>query len=197
MFGERDLAVDEEVVGEEIEASLRGDRGIENAHGSRSRIAWIDEQLSADLFLFTIQGVEGFAGHHDFAADFQIGGEFYLFQGGRVYAKRNGADGFHVWGDIFSGGAVATGDSADQDAILVLERDTETVELVLGDVLDVLAAGALANPAIPVAKGVVGEGIVEAEHGAGVANSSKALAGCAAYANSGRIGRDQLGIGGL
>ena len=197
MFGERDFAIDEEIVGEKIQAALRGDGGIEHADGSGGGVARIDEDFAAGLLLLAVERVEGFAGHHDFAAHFKGGGKFHFFQGGGIDAQRDRANRFYVRRDFFSGGAITAGNASDKEAIFILQGDAEAVEFVFGDVLDVFPAAAFAHAAVPIAEGVVGKSVVEAEHGAGVAHGGKTFAGRAAYADGGRIGRYEIGMRGF
>ncbi len=197
MFGERLKAIDEEVVGEKFEAALRGDGWIEHADGARGSIARIDENFAAHLFLMAVHRFEGFARHQDFAADFEGRLQFGFFDQGGVDAQRNGADRFHVWRDVFAGRAVAAGDAAHEDSVFVLQRNAEAVEFMLGDVFDFFAANSLPHAAIEIAEGLVGESVVEAEHRARVADGLKSGARSAADASGGRVGRDELRIGGF
>src|SRR5882762_10091250 len=192
MLGERDFAIDEQIIGEEFQAAARGDGGIEHADGAGGGVAGIHEDFSAAFFLLAVHGFEGFAGHQDFAADFEAGGELEFFQGGEVYAQRDRANGLYVWRYIFAGAPVAAGDAARESAVHILQRDAEAVEFVLGDVLDFLAAAALANAAVEIRQGFVGKSVVQAEHGAGVLHGLEAFAGSGAYADGGRIGRDEV-----
>src|SRR5882762_3730327 len=197
MFGERDFAIDEQIIGEEFQAAARGDGGIKHAHGAGGGVARIDENLAAAFFLLAIHGFEGFAGHQDFAADFEAGGELEFFQGGEVYAQRDGADRLHVGRDVFAGASVAASDAARESAVHILQRDAEAVELVLGDIFDFFAAAALANAAVEIGQGFVGKSVVQAKHGAGVLDGLEAFAGSGAYTDGGRIGRDEVRMRGF
>src|SRR5712675_609386 len=154
MFGERNFAIDEQIVGEEFQAAARGDGGIEYAHGAGGGVARIHENFSAAFFLLAVHGFEGFAGHQDFAADLEAGGELEFFQGGEVYAQRDGTNRFHIGRDVFAGASIAASDAARESAVHILQRDAEAVEFVLGDVLDVFAAAALANAAVEIRQGL-------------------------------------------
>src|SRR5712672_875038 len=197
MFGERDFAIDEQIVGEEFQAAARGDGGIEHAHGAGGGVARVDENFSAAFFLLAVHGFEGFARHQDFAADLEAGRELEFFQGGEVYAQRDGANGFHVGRDVFAGASIAASDAARESAVHILQRDAEAVELVLGDVLDVFAAAALAHTAVEIRQGFVGKSVVQAKHGAGVLDGLEAFAGSGAYANGGGIGRYEVRMRGF
>src|SRR5882762_11883495 len=120
MLGERDFAIDEQIVGEEFQAAARGDGRIEHAYGAGGGIAGIDENFSATFFLLAVHGFEGFAGHQDFTADFEAGGELEFFQGGEVYAQRNGADRLHVGRDVFACASIAASDAARESAVHIL-----------------------------------------------------------------------------
>ena len=185
MLGIRHFAIDEEVVGEEIESALRGDGRIENADGAGGGVAGVDENLAADVLLLAIHGFEGLASHHDFAANFERRRQLGFFEGGGIDAQRNRANRFHVGRDVFSGGAVAAGDAANEKAIFILEGNAEAIELVLGDVFDFLAADSLADAAIELAESVVGKSVVETEHGPRVADGLETFAGRAADADAG------------
>src|SRR5712672_1980952 len=197
MFGERDFAIDEQIVGEEFQAAARGDGGIEHAYGAGGGVARIHENFAAAFFLLAVHGFERFASHQDFAADLEAGRELEFFQGGEVYAQRDGADRLHVGRDVFAGASIAASDAAREAAVDVLQRDAEAIELVLGDVLDFFAAAALANAAVEIGQGLVGKSVVQAEHRASVLHGLEAFAGSGAYADGGRIGRDESGMRGL
>src|SRR6267154_1364903 len=150
MFGERDFAIDEQIVGEEFQAAARGDGGIEHAYGAGGGVARIDENFSATFFLLAVHGFEGFAGHQDFAADFEAGGELEFFQGGEVYAQWDGANGLHVGRDVFAGAHIAAGDAARETTVDVLQRDAQTVKFVFSDVLNFFVAAALTHAAVEI-----------------------------------------------
>src|SRR5713101_6695136 len=194
MLGERDFAIDEQIIGEKFQAAARGDGGIEHAHRARSGVARIHEDFAAAFFLLAIHGFESFAGHQDFAADFEAGGELEFFQGGEVYTQWDGANRLHVGSDIFAGAPVAASDASREAAVYVLQRNAEAVKLVFGDVLYFFAAAALAHAAVEIGHGLVGKGVVQAEHGARVLHGLKAFAGSGAYADGGGIGRDEGGM---
>src|SRR6267154_191179 len=197
MLGERDFAIDEQIVGEEFQSAARGDGGVEHADRAGGGVARIHENFAAAFFLLTVHGFEGFAGHQDFAADFEAGGEFEFFQGGEINPQWDGANGFHVGRNVFASASIAASDAARESAVDVLQRNAEAVEFVLGDVLDFFAAAALAHAAVEIGQGLVGKSVVQAEHGAGVLDGLEAFAGSGAYADGGRIGRDEVRMRGL
>src|SRR5712671_1416034 len=130
MLGERDFAIDEQIVREEFQAAARGDGGIEHAYGAGGGVARIHENFSATFFLLAVHGFEGFAGHQDFAADLEAGGELEFFQGGEVYAQWDRANGFYIGRDVFAGAAVTASDAAREAAVDILQRDAEAIEFV-------------------------------------------------------------------
>ena len=65
---------------------------------------------------------------------------------------------------------------------------------MLGNVLDFLAAGEIADAAIEIGEFLEGKGIVEAAHGGFVGDGLESFAGRAANALGGRIRSDELGI---
>ena len=86
---------------------------------------------------------------------------------------------------------------APSSGCLIAQGDAEAVELELGDVVDGEIAGELADAAVPVGELFGGVGVVEREHGAGVADLFEAFGGLAADALGGRVGGEQLGVRGF
>ena len=136
-----DAAIDQHVVSKKIQVSIFGDVGIEDADRTSGGVARIGVALGADGVLLLVHGVEGFAGHDRFAANLEGTGDAGFFQEFYIDPERDGADGADVRRHVFTGGAVAAGDGANQRAIFVDQRHAEAVEFVFGDVFDFFAAG--------------------------------------------------------
>ena len=149
------------------------------------------------MFALFIHFLEGGDGHQHFAADFEIGGNPGLLQLFQRNGKRDRTHRAHVQGDVFADGAVATGDAADQLAILVVQGQRHAVELQFADVVNVLAAAEFVHAALPVAQFVLAVGVVERQHGRRVRRFDESLARLAADALRGGVGRDQFGMFGF
>src|ERR1700757_627483 len=133
-------SVHEHVIGKEIEAARGGDAGIEHADRTGCCVARIGKYFAALLGLEAIHFLESVAGHDYFAAHFEVGRNAGFFQQDRIDTQRNRADCFYVRCDVFSGGSVAPRNASNQRAIFVNQGEAETVKLVLGHVIDSLAA---------------------------------------------------------
>ena len=144
------------------------------------------------MLALLVHFLEGGDGHEHFAADFEAGGNPGFLQLLQRNRKRDGPHRAHVQGDVFADAPVAASDAAHQLAILVVQRQRHAVELQFAHVVDVVAAAEFVHAALPVAQFVLAVGVVEREHGRGVRRFDKALAGLAADALGGRIGRDQF-----
>ena len=156
--------VHEHVIGEEIEASRGGDARIEHADRAGCCVARIGKHFAALFRLETIHFFESVARHDHFAAHFEIARNAGFFQKDRIDTQRNRADCFYVGRDVFAGGSVAARDAANKRAIFVNQGEAETVKLVLGNVIDFLAARGFANTAIKGSQRFERESVVEADH---------------------------------
>ncbi len=192
MFRERHFSIDEQVVRKKIQPPRRGDRRIEHAHGARGRISRVHKDFAANPLLLPVQRFERFLRHHDFAADFELRPQFIFLQHGRVHAQRNRTDGFHVWRDVLAGGAIAARNAAHQQAILVLQRDAQAIEFMLGDVFDFLLAASLSHSPIPLSQRIIRKRVVQAQHGPHVLYICKSFTRRTAHTHGRRVRRHQL-----
>ena len=169
------------------------------AQAAGGGIARVGEGLAARLQLRGIQALETGLGHIDFAAH---------FQGRRPAAalqlEGNIAHRAHIDADVFTGGAIAAGSAAHQQAILVQQADGQAIELGLAAVFHFGAAAkqiadrqvqAFGDPAIELVHVGFFEGIAQAQHGHFVAHLGKRRERRAAHALSRRVVADQLRIG--
>ncbi len=179
---------------EKFQASSRGNGGIEDANRACGGVARIHENLSATLLLQLVHRFKRFARHENFAADFEARRQLQLLQCGQIHAQRDRADRLYVRSHILAGSPIASRHASRQAAIFVLQRNAESIELMLRDVLDLFAAASLAHAPVEIAQLIVGECIVQAQHWPRVLHGLESGARAAANANGGRIGRDQLRV---
>src|SRR3984957_8500341 len=144
----RDAAIDQQVVGEEIEVARFGDVGVEDADRAGGGVARIGVAFGADGVLLLVHGVESLAGHDRFAANFERAGQAGFLEMFFIDPERDGANGAHVGRDVFAGGAISASDGANQRAIFVNQRHAEAIKFMFGDVFDFFAAGEVADAAI-------------------------------------------------
>jgi hypothetical protein len=180
------LAVAEEVVGVEVELAGGGNGGIEDAEGAGGGIAGVGVEGLAVLLALFVEAIEGVAGHDDFAADLKG-----LLEGD---AQGQATDGTGVFGDILAGKPVAAGDGALEQAAGVVDGEGEAIELEFGGVGEGLSGEEVADAAVEIAELAFVEGVVEAEHGRGVAEFDETVAGLAADALGGGIGRNNFRV---
>jgi hypothetical protein len=132
-------------------------------------------------------------GHVDLAADLQDGGGVPEPRGD--VPKRAG-----VGGDVLAGLAVAAGRGLDQAAVLVAQRQRQAVDLGLGDIGQRRLRRQreeAPDAVVELGDGRGVEGVLEAEHGAGVADLGEGLRRCRAHLVAGAVGAAQLGEAGL
>ena len=117
--------------------------------------------------------------------------------------ERNVTHGAHVDADVFAGGAIATGRTADQRAILVQQADRQAVEFRFTAVLHLRAVAeqiahrqvqAFSDTAVEFAHVVFFEGVAQAEHGDFVTHLGERRQRCAPDPLSRRIRRYQLRV---
>ena len=152
-------------VAAELQRTAGSDLRIQLAQAAGSGVARVGEGLAADLQLRGIEPLETGLGHEHFAAHFQSRGPAAALQ-----FQRNIAHGAHVDADVFTGGAIATGSTAHQLAVLVQEADRQTVQLRFAAVLDTAKKVArrqvdtFGDPAIKLEQGGFIKSIAQAEH---------------------------------
>ncbi len=194
MLRKRHFAIDEKVVREKIQPPRRSDRGIENAHGSGRGIARVHKNLSACQLLLPVQRLKRLARHQHFAAHLEIGGQSGLFQCRRIDLQRYRANRFYIGSDVFAGRSIAARHAAHKFSASVLQRNTQTIEFVLGNIFDLFLANAFTHAPVEVAQRVVRKRVVEAQHCPRMLHRLETFAGCAADANRRRFRRNQLRI---
>ena len=111
-----------------------------------------------------------------------------------LHAKRKGADGAGIFGDVFADRAVAARDGLRELAVAIVRRHGESVQLEFGDVAVFGAAEQVAHAAVEIAQFGFVQRIVEAQHRRAVPHLDEALARLSADALGGRIRREQLGM---
>src|SRR5690606_8992071 len=114
----------------------------------------------------------------------------------RMQAKRDRPYGANVGSDVLAGGAVAPCRSLHQYPVLVAQADRQAVEFQLGRIFDfLLRIQRFAATAVESDDFVVGETIVNGEHGQGVLHLLELRQRRATDTLRGRVGRQQLGMG--
>ncbi len=186
--------VGKQPVGEEVQLARGGDVGVEHPDAPGGRIARVGKAFSAFLFLLAVQFLKGPAGHDAFTADLEVGREAQLLPLLRIDPQGNGADGLHVGGHVFAGGAVAPGDAPDQRSILVKQRQAQSIEFVLRGVIDRLAPRPFPHPAVELAKLIEGGHIVQAQHHLAMFDLDEALPRLPAHPLRGGIRRHQARV---
>jgi len=181
-------AVGEEEVGVEVELAVGGDGGVENAEGAGGGVAGVGVAGEAFLLAVGVEFLEGGVGHDNFPAGFELVSDSADFEG-------EAADGAGVGGDVFAFGSVAAGEGELEGTGGVLGGEGEAVEFEFGYVLEGLIAEEVADALIEGAEFGFVEGVVEAEHGGGMAELDEAFAGGAADALGGRVRGDERGVG--
>ncbi len=181
-------AVGEEEVGVEVELAVGGDGRVEDAEGAGGGVAGVGVAGKAFLLAVGVEFLEGGVRHDDFAAGFELGSVAADFEG-------KAADGAGVGGDVFSFGAVAAGEGELERAVGILGSEGEAVELEFGDVLEGLVAEEVADSLVEGAEFGFVEGVIQAEHGRGVAEFDEAFAWSSADALGGGVRGDERRVG--
>ena len=173
------------------ERALRRDRRVELAHGPRRRVARVGEERLAPLPALRVHALEAALRHVGLAAH---------LEGGRTVPRqrqRDAADGAQVGGHVLAAPPVAARGPVRQPPVLVDEGDGEAVDLRLRGEREIVAVRALRGAAQPVRQLRLRGGVGEAEQGLAVLHRGEGVERGRARALRGRIGRDQLGPGGL
>ena len=175
-------AFGEQEVGVVFEAASGGKLRLQQAERAGGGVARIGKAGEALFFALGIEAFEGAAVHDGFAADLE-GGQPAL------HAKRKGADGAGIFGDVFAHGAISAGDGLGEFAVAIVGGHGEPVQLEFGDVAVFGAAEEFADAAVEIAEFGFVEGVIEAEQGRAVLDLDEALARLPADALGGRIRR--------
>src|SRR5437899_10415030 len=121
MLVERDPAFHQRVIGKKLEPALRRNRRVEDSDRASRGAARIGEDLFPQALLFAVEGLKRLPRHHHFTTDLEVCGHAEFFQSGRLRAKRNGTNRFHVGWDLFSGGAGSVPSTSSQASSVVLD----------------------------------------------------------------------------
>ncbi len=168
---------------------------VELADRAGGGVARVHERRQPGLRPALVEAREVLQRHVDLAAD--------LEHRRRVLdPQRDRRDRPQVVRDVLADLAVAARRPADEHAVLVEQRDREAVDLRLGHelklrVVDPLAREVGAHPRHPGAQLLLGAGVCERQHRDLVADLRQRRDRLAAHALRGRVGRDELGVGGL
>ena len=189
------LALDQQEVCKEDEPAIGNDTRFKCAQGSGRCVAGVDGEGQSLLLALLIQALERSFGHDYLATDFESLRESDLVERLGRNGERDAADGADVGGDVLAGLAVAAGDATDEACAagfgcLIVQGHAQTVELEFGHVLDREQPCEFAHTTVPVGQFFAGIGVVQAEHGAGVAHLLEALGRLAADTLRGRVGRE-------
>ena len=177
------------------ERPFGGQRRVELADRAGGGVARVGEGRFARLGAPFVQRLEVGDRQVDLAAD--------LDQLRRVVdPQRDRADRAQVLGHVLADAAVAAGGAADEDAVLVGERDRQPVDLRLGRVAelggaDVEALEVVADARLPGAQLLLVAGVAEREHLLGVLDLLEAVERRGADPLGRRVGGEQLGVLGL
>ena len=184
-----------EAVAPDRERALGGERGVELADRAGGGVARVGEGGLAGLGAALVQRFE--------VGDRQVDLAAHLDQRrGVVDPQRDRADRAQVAGHVLADPAVAAGGAADQDAVLVGERDRQAVDLRLGRVAelrggDVEALEVVADARLPGAQLLLVAGVGEREHRLGVLDLLEAVQRRRADPLGRRVGAAQLRVVGL
>src|SRR5713226_7563918 len=165
------LASHEEIVSKEFESSFGGDRWIQLPQRTRRRVPGIYKDLATNLLLLPIKRFKRPFRHHDFAAHFKICRQLLVLQRSRVNAQRNRSNGLHVRRHVLAGRPVSARHSAGQHSTFVLQRNAQSIELMLRNVFNFFLPTSLPNASIPIVQRLKGKRIVKTKHWAGVTNT--------------------------
>ena len=189
-------------VGIEAQRAAGGNGGIELTQGAGSRVARIDEGFlvacaGGDLLALTlVQGFEIIAAHEDFAAHFE-----HLGHGAALQAQRNLAQRADVLRHVLASFAIAARGALHQHAVLVPQRNSQSIEFQFGFVFDGRVqrrqAQFLAHAHVE-GNGAAGFRVrfgADGEHGHGMAHRGKSGQDLAQDTLGGRIRRAKLGMG--
>ena len=179
-----------EEVGEKAEPAFGHQAGVPQFERAGGGIAGVGKGSFTGFFAFAVDGLEGFVGEVDFAADLAAVNGF-------SEADRDGGNGFDVGGDIFAPDAVAPGDAAEQEAVFVGEAEGHAVDFEFSDVTEIFAWEFAADAGFELPEFVFGVGVVQAEHRDVVDNGGKGFTQVGADALGGGIGADEVGVFGF
>jgi hypothetical protein len=179
-----------ELVRPEAELARRGDGGVLLAERPGGGVARVDEGPGTGLGLTPVELVEGRDGHVDLAP--YLDGAWV----GRRQTVGHHPDRAHVGRHVLTDDPVAARRRPHEAAILVEEAHGQPVDLELAGVVD-LAGDVAVHPLAPGEELLVARRLVERHHGDAVADLGKQLRHTTADPLRRRVGRDEIGVGGL
>ena len=153
------------------EAAVRHFFGIDELQGAGGGVARVGEGCFLLGLAFAVEGVEGFVGHEDLAADLEVLREI-AFQ-----LLRDVRDAADVLRHVVALDAVAAGESLDQLAAPVGEADGGAVELEFAAVAEADALEGLLRACDEFFDFFDGISVAQREHGVAVRPLDEALAG--------------------
>ena len=158
---------------------------------SGRRVARIGEEAPARLGLAAVELLEGGQGHVQLAPDLEHGRAAAAVE---VETLGDHPHRGHVGGDVLTGLAVASRRRPTVPAVLVEDRDRQTVDLQLAGEGHLAADDAL-HALAPRHQLLEGEGVVEAHHGQPVAHRREERRRRCPHRLCRRGGRSELGMG--
>ena len=195
--GEGDAVGDADAVGPHGQRALGHELRVELADGPGGRVARVHEGREAPLGAALVERGEVGQRHVDLAADLEQRRDVVA-----VDAQRDRRDRAQVVGHVLADLAVAARGAGLEHAVAIDERDGQTVDLGLGDVLelgvlDALAREVVAHAVDPRAQLLLAARVGQREHRLAVGDLGQRRDRLAADALGGRVGRQQLGVLGL
>ena len=179
------------LVGEHAQPARRHQARIQRAHGPRRRVARIGEHGLVVPLALLVDPRKRAIRQVDLAANLET------CRRDAAQAQRNRPDGPDVDRHVFALHAIAAGDAPDEAAVLIGQRDAESVDLQLRDVGDArvgVEAQALPHPLVERAQLALVVGVVEAQQRLGMGDGREALCGPPRHPLRRRLGRDEQGM---
>ena len=133
-------------------------------------VAGVGVRALAALLTLPVQFFELVDGKKDLTAHLKAGG--YVFS---ADTEGNAADGAEIGGNVLAFNAGAACRAADQQAVLIGQRDGQAVVFQFAVVVDGLAGDEVHGAALPCFKLLVGKDVAEAEERHGMADGLKSL----------------------
>jgi hypothetical protein len=176
-------------VGEEVQAALCGDPGVDLSQRAGGGVARVDVGALAGGFGGGVQRGEVVVAEIDLAADLDHLGPTLPRQ-----AMGDFGDSLQVRRHVFAEAAIAARRALNQDAVLIAQRSRQTVDLGFGGVGDRIFAETqeAAHPSVELTGVVIGEGVIEREHRHAVFDRRKRRGPGGAHFQRRRVLSDQV-----
>ena len=189
---EREGVGGHDLVGEEIERTIRRNGSIELPEGSGGGVSWIGECVLADLRHPAVQFLEVAEPHDHLGADPEGTRSRPLLRRER---ERERPDRLEVLRHVLARRAVATSRAPQETGVTINELDGQTVELGLRHVLDRLDPELLVHSLRELPHvGLRGDGL-EREHGSEMPHLAEGFLHLARDALGRGVGGDEVGVG--